>query len=285
MARLARSALFGVGGAWLVTLFAGCIDEVRWVTPEGGEIYAFAMREDTPSILESETAALFRVEERVELPLRAPNDDERRELWDRGGLDIPYERLPWIRRGDVELQVDFTLSNLEAEPVFAAVTIDGFNEFHEYNPRAEIVNLDIIVDFSEWERSFQLEGGGRVVRTVREAEMDEVAVDLATVVNIDEMDPNPPSPNQIVYWESQSAIDARAGMYIPAVIPGLTGFRVGIRATRPFDDSMLAPRLVLEVAVRARDARGILAGSGARPWRLPAPALYGPADAPMPIEM
>ena len=77
-------------------------------------------------------------------------------------------------------------------------------------------------------------------------EFDEAAVDLATVVN------GAPNAQQIVYFENKSATDARSKPYIPSVIPGLMGFRIGLRAQG-------AANAVLDVSVRVRDVGDRLA--------------------------
>jgi hypothetical protein len=183
------------------------------------------------------------------------------------GLQIPYANLPFVRRGDIEVQIDYTLSNVSLDTgVTAAIIVNGINEFHEYNPGVTIVNNRVLADFSGWERNIRLEPGERQVGTIREEELDEVAVDLATVVN-----DGVTNANQITYFENQSANDARSQMFIPDMIPALTGIRVGLRTTEPRP-------VVVELTVRIRDVRHILVQGDDEPWPLPAPALFGPAD-------
>ncbi|MEC7524231.1 MAG: hypothetical protein VYE22_30395 [Myxococcota bacterium] len=251
-----------------IALFlTGCLEEQRYITPEGGGIFAMAIDESTPPFFESEDGNLYLLEERVLIDFRQPTDEELAALGDVGDMQIPYAQLPWLRRGDLEIQVDFTLSNLSPDSrVTAGVVLNGINEFHEYNPGVQVVDDELQIDFSQWERTYRLAPGERISGTIREEEIDEIAVDLASVVNM------APNPNQIVYFENQSANDRRSQMYIPDAIPALSGLRVGIRSEAPVP-------VLLEFTLRVRDRRGVLVQGDDEPWEAPQPALFGPADA------
>lgn len=259
---------------------AGCVQQQHYVTPSGGGVWAFAIDESTPPFFTSEDGDVFLVEQRIEIPFRLPTAEELAALGDVGDAQIPYATLPWLRRGDVELQIDYTLSNLAADAtVDVAVTANGFNEFHEYNPGIQIVENEVVPDFSGWERTLRLEPGARVSGTIRQEHFDEIAVDLATVVN------GVPNANQIVHPQSHSAVDARSQMFVPDVIPGLVGVRMGLRAIT--GAGAAPPTLVMELTLRAYDLRGVYPRSGAdlatcRPegtcWTPPAPALFGPMN-------
>jgi hypothetical protein len=182
------------------------------------------------------------VEERIELDVAAPTDLALEDL--RVAADsfegLPYPRLPWVERDDLGIQVDFVLDNLDDQEREVAVIVNGFNEFHEYMPGVTVIDDEAVVDYAQWERLYQLEPQQRMARTLREEDFDEVAVDLATVVN------GAPNSNEVVFFENKSSDDPRAEPYIPAVIPGLVGFRLGLRANA-------AANLLLEATVRVRD--------------------------------
>ncbi|HJL16022.1 MAG TPA: hypothetical protein RMH99_10210 [Sandaracinaceae bacterium LLY-WYZ-13_1] len=263
-----------VVGALAIALVAtGCLDEQRYVTPEGGGAWALAIDEDTPAFFEAEDDSVYLIEQRIPIEFRQPTEEELAELGDLEGVEIPYAQRPWLERGDIELQLDWTLSNLSEDPVTVTLVVNGFNEFHEYNPGIEVVDDELVIDFAQWERTYRLEPMSRRHGTVREEELDEVAVDLASVVNM------APNPNQIVYFENQSSHDRRSQMYIPDVVPALTGVRVGLR-------SLSNSPVVLELTLRVRDNRDVLydgdpqsEDADEQPWEAPVPVLFGPADA------
>ncbi len=256
-----------------LALASGCIGEQRYITPDNSEIWMFAIDESTPAFAESMRGNIYIVEQRIEFDFREPTEAELLEMADIGGLMVPYASLPFVRRDDIEIQIDYTLSNVSDSTITCAVTVNGINEFHEYNPGVEVVGTRIYADYAGWERSIRLGPGERLTGTIRHDELDEIAVDLATVVN------GVPSPNQVVYFENESANDWRSQMYIPDVVPALTGVRMGLRLSAD-----AASPVVLELTVRIRDTRQILVQGDDEPWILPVPVLFGPADVMAPEE-
>lgn len=258
-----------------LALASGCLTEQRYMAPEGGGAWAIAVQPDTPPFFESEDGNLYIVEQRVEFEFREPTAEEAAELGNVAGVNIPYPTLPYVRRDDIEVQVDWTLSNVSDSTVTVSVTVNGINEFNEYNPGVQVIDEELVVDFAQWERTVLLDPGERRTGTIREEELDEVAVDLATVVN------GVPNANQIVYFENQSFNDRRSMLYMPDVIPALTGVRIGIRSQGTDGDGNPIP-VLLEFTVRIRDNREILVQGDDEPWPLPTPTLFGPADIPPP---
>jgi hypothetical protein len=225
-----------------VLLLAACHVEPEYIGD--GKLFQVALTADTaPALSIDDEAALFIVETRAELPVRAPTAAERASLA-RGSM--PYPRLPWVRRDDIAIQVDFTLTNLDDAPRNIDVIINGANEFHEYVPLVLMDEDQAIPLHAQWERRYDLQPLQRVAATVREEELDEMAVDLATVVN------GAPNSDEVVYFENNSATDTRSRPYIPRVIPGLTALRLGLRANQ-------AANAFLEVSVRVRDEADKLA--------------------------
>lgn len=230
----------------LCALALACNDERRYV----GEplVHQIALTDATPAAFMAEEAALFVVEERVELEVQQPTDVALEDL--RTAAErfegLPFSRMPWVARHDLEVQVDFVLYNLDDDDRQVTVIVNGFNEFHEYVPGVNVVDDEAVVDYSQWERLYELEAQGKVSHTIREEDFDEIAVDLATVVN------GAPNSNTIVMFMNKSSSDERAQQYIPEVIPGLVGFKLGLQATA-------AANLLLEATVRVRDVGNRLA--------------------------
>lgn len=273
MRALRRSMLLVVGALGV----SGCLVEQRYITPEAGGPWAFAVDMDTPPFFTSDDGDVFLVEQRVSIPFRQPTSEELAELGDIGDQQIPYPQLPWLQRGDIEIQVDYTISNLDTErTVDVAVTVNGFNEFHEYNPGFQIVEDRVVADYSGWERTLRLEPGERRSGTIREEELDEIAVDLATVVN------GVPNANQIVHPDSHSAVDARSQLFVPDVVPALVGVRVGVRVETRSGGT--PPLSMMELTLRVRDVRDVLVDGEDEPWVAPTPALFGPMDIAPPAQ-
>lgn len=225
-------------------LLLGCQSEATFI--DDGTV-SFAMTTETPALVETDEASLFLVEYRIELPIRNPSDAEMQKRRDDIGMydSLPFDRLPWVGRDDLAIELDYTIANIDdTQHDSVAVIVNGFNEFDEYVPGFTIDEDEVIVDYSQWERVYDLEPLERKTFTVREEQFDEVAADLATVVN------GAPNSNQVVYFDNQSQHDPRSRMYLPEVIPGLIGLRLGIRATG--GEGAVAPNIVVEATVRVR---------------------------------
>lgn len=241
-----------------LVLTSGCLEEQRYVI----ENEAVALTEDTPiAFVDEDDNEFYAVERRFELPISEPTEARMMRLFqDAVGMDLPFPRLPWVERRDLELTVDYVVANLANDPVVVNVTLDGENEFHAYRPGPE--------DFHQWERRIELGPRERVTGSISELEMDEIAIDLATVVN-----PGPDgellNSNMVVHARSQSSRDERVRDHIPRVVPGLVALRFGLVSPQ-------AQPLVLEVSVRAQDHGGRLCERGEERWELPEPMDFVP---------
>jgi hypothetical protein len=242
---------------WLVLIAAvGCGDDRVYVGD--GKLVQVALTATTAPAIATKDGGLYIVETHAALPVRQPSATELADL--RSGVQhykgLPFARLPWVERGELELQVDFTVSNLDNAPHDIDVIINGANEFNEYVPGVVQQEDEAPLPMhSQWERRYTLAAKERKAVTVREEEFDEVAVDLATVVN------GAPNSDEVVYFENKSGTDPRSMKYIPEVIPGLTALRLGLRSTE-------ATPMLLEATVRVRDVGRKLAGTGQARLRL-----------------
>lgn len=232
----------------ILCLLAACNDERHYVGDP--PVLQIALTQDTPAAFAAEDTEVFVIEQRVELPILRPSDTVLADLQTAAQKfdGLPFPRMPWIARDDLATSIDFTLYNLDDEPHDVSVVLNGFNEFDEYVPGIRVVDDEVEIDFAQWERLYRLEGKQRLSRTIREEELDEAAVDLATVVN------GAPNSNEVVYFENLSDRDERSRKYIPDVVPGLGGFRIGMRAFG-------AGNVLLEATVRVRESNDRLAAA------------------------
>lgn len=227
-----------------VCALAACSTEPEYLGE--GKLYQVALTADTMPALQVEESALYIVETRAELRVREPTAAELSTLTSAAQRAQPFPRMPWLVRDDIPIQVDFTLTNLDDAKRNIDVILNGANEFFEYVPRVLMDEEQAIPLHSQWERRYDLAPKQRLSATVREEELDEMAVDLATVVN------GAPNSDEVIYFENNSKTDQRSKPFIPKVIPGLIALRFGMRATE-------ASNVLLEVSVRVRDEADKLA--------------------------
>jgi hypothetical protein len=239
---------------WLLLASGACIEEQRYVVQN--EAIVLTVDSAPVAVDDDGEPTLFLVERRFEFPITPPAEDAFGLLrMQAQGLMLPYPRLPWVRLSALEIELDYVIANLEERRVTAGMVVNGFNEFHEYAPGPD--------DFSQWERLFALAPLERRTGTLTERDLHEVAVDLATVVN------GAPNSNLVVQFQSQSSRDERVKPFIPAVVPGLLGLRVGVLAAE-------AANVAVEISVRVQDHGGRLAERGKTRWQQPTPELFTP---------
>ena len=237
---------------------SGCLEEQRYqvhdqkvvMTPDLAP--AFTTEEDEP---------VFRIDQGYLLHITPPTASELSKLSaEAQGKLLPFPRLPWVSLHDLDLQLDYAITNDSPAALVATVTLNGINEFVYYAPGPQ--------NLHQWQRRIGLTPGQRVSGTVTELEMDEIAIDLATVVN------GAPNSNLVVTFQSQSGRDPRIQQYIPKVIPGLVGVRAGIEVMGAADS--MAPALTLEVWLRVQDHHDRACARGQTEWMLPAAAPFTP---------
>jgi hypothetical protein len=243
---------------WAVAVCALCACGDPRTYVGDGTLFQVALTDTTAPALMNEDGALYVVETHAPLPIRAPSSSELSAL--QAGVkdykNLPFPRLPWVERDDLALQLDFTLSNLDPMAHDVDVIVNGADEFFEYVPRVLQVDDEAPIPLhSQWEKRYHLDADARIAVTIREEELDEMAVDLATVVN------GAPNSDEVVYFENKSSSDPRSQPYIPKVIPGLTALRLGLRANQ-------AATILLEVSVRVRDVGDKLADDGEATMKL-----------------
>jgi hypothetical protein len=249
---MARRPLLATLGCTCVLLSA-CLEEQRYaVEREMIRLPADA----APAFVDENDDPVFVAARSFELQIRPPRDEFLQQLAQQAqGRDLPFPRLPWVQEEDLELQVDYAIENRSKQDVSVMLFVDGQNEFHVYTPGP--------LDLHQWERRFLVQAETRIDGVITERELEEIAYDLATVVN------GAPNSAQIVHPQSQSSLDPRAREFIPVVIPGLVALRIGLQTGQ-------AAELRLRVSVRVQDHGDRVSERGEPRWDLPEPEAFVP---------
>jgi hypothetical protein len=233
------------GGLLAATLaIAGCGgDRTRGLDP-----VAFAMTSNVTPFYDDGELKLYETQSPVNLPIKKPSDPERAAL---GGAIGPFSHHPWVTTDQVSVQVTWTLANLDKEDHAVKVLVDPWNEFGRYVPGITIDGDNAVPNLSGIDESYDLPGLGsgrpsRIQHTFSFDDMDELAADFATAINVITKVTPPPA------MAGQVQVDPRAGLvnhafnvqnrrgespytdaYVPKVIPALVGFDLGIRTQEP----------------------------------------------------
>jgi hypothetical protein len=239
-----RWALLGLFAA----VAAGCGEKDETQTLEPVQL---GMTDQATAIYEQQDTQIFEVKLPVKLPIKAPSPADLDEL--AASPTPPYPRGLWLTNQDVKVQVTWTITNLDPTDHNVELLIDPWNEFGRYWPGMSVTDvqrqeqmpnlsgIDVLMHVN----GTQSPGPSRKHGTLTFEDMNELAIDLGTVMNIIATLP-PPDPtmeaadnpsvglvNHVFNVQNRSFKDVLAKPYIPSVIPGLTGFDLGLRTYEP----------------------------------------------------
>lgn len=245
----------------LAVLSIGCGDREK---EESLPVLQVGMTKDVAPIYEDGETTIYEVKKGIAFPIMAPNDSARQQL--NSEQPAPYGRLPWVTIEDLQVQVSWTISNLDEEEHVVELLVDPWNEFGRYWPGLQLTDADnqeFMPNFSGIDKRYIALGKGsgaesRVHGTYAFADLEEMAIDLATVMNIiadppaaenEDEDPRVTYANHAFHWQNRSYKDLLVSYWVPEVVAGLTGLDIGFRTYEP-------ATIAIEVAVEVVDKEG-----------------------------
>ena len=220
-----------------------------------------------PPIYDDGEMRIFEVKKGTAFPILAYTDMTRGEL--NKVHPEPYGRQPWVTTDDIDVQVTWTLSNLDDEEHVVELLVDPWNEFGRYYPGMQLTDPDeeeYMPNFSGIDKRYILgkktEGeASRVHGTYTFSDLLEMATDFATVMDLiknppvvegdpeDMEDPTITYTNHAFHWQNRSYNDLLVKKWVPQVVAGLTGLDLGFRTYEPAN-------VALEVAIEVVDKNG-----------------------------
>jgi len=236
-----RPATTLLGAALVATLALGCSEdeEQRSLDP-----VSVGMTSDMTPVFDDGEEQIYEVKLPVGFPIVQPTEAQLNSLGEVENVPNYLPRWPWLTSADVDVQITWTLSNLDAETHNVWLLIDPWNEFGRYWPGfQEGDEGEQIPNFSGIQFYFEVPGteSGRETRrhgTLTFADMQELAIDFATVMNLianppasddPEYDPTTTYANHAFHPENRSHNDVLISGYLPTLVPGLTGIDLGLR--------------------------------------------------------
>lgn len=237
-------------------------------------------------VYDDQELTIYEAKTSLMLPIIAPTPSQFEAL--SNAASDPFERLPWVGQNDVHVQVTWTLSNLDPGAHAVWVMLDPWNEFGRYQPAVHMDGEQAVRDLSGIDMLFEVPGTEdeaepRIVGTFTFDDMDELAVDFATVfkilndavpVDAEEEDPRPTLVNHAFNVRDRSNRSPLLAPYRPSVVPGLVGFDYGVRTSEHAN-------VALELLVELRDDGDRVAERGqVVPMLEPPETIISAADAP-----
>ena len=225
-------------------VFAGaCASEHQVVV----EPVAVGMTDKLDASYDDGTTKIYQVSVPVRLPIRKPTDDERSAL----GASPPFPRAPFLVSSDLRIEIRFTISNLDDQKHSVELLIDPWNEFVRYKPGLQVVDEEEAVpDFSGFDKFFLVPPKSRVTGIVTPDDCTELAIDLATAEAILAGPPAGANVNGMInrlfnLQNRSNVYDPLISPHIPAVVPTMIGFDLGLRA---YESGNVAVEVVVDVS-------------------------------------
>jgi hypothetical protein len=247
----------------MAALSAGCGSEDH---QESLPTIQVGMTKAVPPIYDDGEMQIYEVKKGISFPILAPTDATRGEL-NQVAME-PYGRRPWVTTDDLEVQVTWTISNLDEEEHVVELLVDPWNEFGRYYPGLQLTDPDegeYMPNFSGIDKRYIVTGkgdaeGSRAHGTYTFADLEEMATDFATVMSLikdppvvegdaEEEDPTVTYTNHAFHWQNRSYNDLLVQAWVPATVAGLTGLDLGFRTYEPAN-------IAIEVAVELVDKNG-----------------------------
>ncbi len=198
------------------------------------------------------------------------------------GVDVPY-----VVVDDLDVSLEWTAKNLDAEPAQVRIFVSGASPFFAYQPSLLVVDPDedptpppLMGDVP-----IDLPANGTASGVFREDQVREASIDLELITrgNLNPFAATLVSHADLVSYQPMTPLDPDN----PDVLPTPVGPPIPIAAFAQlvrFDVSVVADHhVVVEYAVRVRDRRGVMHDDGlaAPPGELTtfAPVVYDPLGA------
>jgi hypothetical protein len=206
---------------------------------------------------------IYEVQKPIALPVRKPTGAQ---MSGTPPMGTPYTHAPYLLAGDEQVEVHFTISNLDDQDYPVWLLIDPWNEFVRWNPGITIVNDDVTLPNFGYDQAFWVKGKSRVEGTLTSDDLVEIATKLASVQQLlaspqtmqalaPDAGPNSFNPTQVAnnIFNPQNRSNGGDLIYtpwIPPVIAGVTGFDLGLRLYN------VAGNIAVEVTIDIVDVNG-----------------------------
>jgi hypothetical protein len=184
------------------------------------------------------------------LPVRRPTTDEAMKLAEeQAKLALPMP-VPWVGERDVDIEIEWTMKNLETKEIQARVSVNGGNEFGDYD---KTLFVDLTAPPEDQTPPPDLLGGGKLTTMAagevrmgvfREDELREAGLDLEAITRYPPPDAGINVPFMVLVRHSSAS---RVGLEaIPAadVIPAMVRMSFLLESTG---------RVVFDYVVRVRE--------------------------------
>jgi hypothetical protein len=210
------------------------------------------------------------------LPVRKPTAAERMALTQEQQAKKLTMPVPWAAVRDFDIEIEYSVHNFETMPVTAFVTVEGGNEFGDYNPAA-FINPNANAEQQTppppllAASPLMLAAGATVNGVFREDQLGEAAIDLEAITRYPDPSGVANTPFETILHLSSVSRIGLGGVPANDVTPAMVRYVIGVSADG---------HVKLDYDVRVRDHNGKLATAGAKNLYVSTAANLAPPVAP-----
>ncbi|MGZ3441749.1 MAG: hypothetical protein ACXVDD_19650 [Polyangia bacterium] len=213
------------------------------------------------------------------LPVRQPTQAERQALQKLQQQLMLPDAVPWAQARDFDIEVQWSVHNLDTMKSTVIVSLDGGNEFGDYvpgayiDPNANAENQVVPPDLLTSE-PLVVEAGATITGVFREDDLQESALDLEAITRFPSGGDAMATPFMAIEHRSNVSQIGLEGIPLNDVTPAHVRYQINVVADG---------HVVLDYSVRVRDHNGKLAKPTDKNLYVnPAAMLAPPVAPPMP---
>lgn len=189
------------------------------------------------------------------LPVRKPTQTESQALGKLQQQLMLPDKVPWAQARDFDIQIEWSVKNLDTDKTTVLVSIDGGNEFGDYVPGAYIdptanqEDQTVPPDLLSSE-PLVIEAGATVTGVFREDDLQESALDLEAITRYPSGGDALATPFMVIEHRSNVSQIGLEGIPLHDVTPAHVRYQLTVVADK---------HVVMDYSVRVRDLNGKLA--------------------------
>lgn len=210
------------------------------------------------------------------LPVRRPTSAEAQALRaDQQKRKLPMAE-PWAQQRDFDIQIEYSVTNLETKELTVFVLLDGGNEFGDYVPN-NYINPNVNIEDQTppphllGGEPLTVAAGKTITGVFREDELRESAIDLEAITRYPEDGDVLGTPFRVIEHRSDVSTIGLGAVPAGDVTPAHVRYAFTVSA---------AGHVKFDYSVRVRDHNNKLAPPGARNLYVNAAATLAPPVAP-----
>lgn len=241
----------------------GCANDPLYIDPMSGPTPMPAleggMRDMAGNLVEAKGSLV--------LPVKTETMNDAMKRATRQALLDPAVEIPYIKVGDIEVSVEWTIKNLDPMPAQAKIQLNGANQFFSYDPATLVLSNDPEAPPTpglQGDIPLEIAGNGELSGLFREDEIREASIDLDQITR---GNTNPFRATLTISKNATSYDQLTPMMLAPPDQEPPPQMSTGIVFPREAFPQMLRIDIVfkpeahmtLEYSVRVRDTRGVLA--------------------------